>query len=83
MWNEVQMEAENSTVYLEVDMEPEFMAVVEAVGDGRTDGSTRKIDMEKREGMRGQVLSRALEVHINQQACPVLVWPQLDKLSTS
>ena len=79
----MQAEAENSTAYLEVDMEPEFMTVVEAVGDGRTDGSTRRIVTEKRERMRAQVLSRALEVHVNQQARPVLVWPQFDKLSTA
>ena len=33
--------------------------------------------------MRGRVLTRALETHEDQTVRPVLVWPQLDKLSTS
>ena len=39
--------------------------------------------MEKRENMRGLILRRALERHPNQQARPVLMFPQLDKLSNA
>ena len=60
-----------------------FLIPVEGVGEGRTDGKTRSIIMEQREATRGQILQRALELHPNQQARPVLVWPQLDKLSNS
>ena len=38
---------------------------------------------EQREKMRGAVLSKTLTLHPNQQARPVLVWPQLDKLSSA
>ena len=44
---------------------------------------TRNIVMEKREETKGRVLKRALETHPDQSARPVLVWPQLDKLSTA
>ena len=38
---------------------------------------------EHRETLRGLVISKALELHPNQAARPVKVWPQLDKLSTA
>ena len=59
------------------------MSPVAGAGNGSTDGSTRKMIVQRGEELHGLVLARALELHPNQQARPVLVWPQLDKLSAS
>ena len=56
---------------------------VSGVGDGSVNGSTRKKLVEQREKLRGAVLGKALELYPDQQARPVMVWPQMDKLSSA
>ena len=65
------------------DIEGPLDRAVEGVGEGSKDGSTRKKVVEQREKLRGLVLGKALKQHPDQQARPVLVWPQLDKLSSA
>ena len=58
-----------------------LQAGVEAAGDGREDGSTRRMITTCLEETRRAVLSKALEEHPDQSARPVWANPQLDKLS--
>ena len=59
--------------YLGMNLEAPFATNVQAIGEGSTDGSTRK----------KLVLSKALEAYPDQAARPVWVWPQMDKLSSA
>ena len=60
------------------------MAVdVSGAGEGSVNGSTRRKIVEVREKLRGNVIKKALELHHDQNARPVQVWPQLDKLSSA
>ena len=69
--------------YLGEELEGVLAMAVEGVGEDSTDGSTRRKVVEQREKMRGSVLGKALELHPDQLARPVLAWPQLDKLSSA
>ena len=81
-WDSIVNEAAECAVYMGEEVEHMFTIQLEAVGEGRTDGSTRGLISESRENMRGRMLTRALQRHRDQTVRPVLVWPQLDKLST-
>ena len=72
-------EAEDCALYLGEELKGECGVNVEAVGDGRVDGSTRALVTRQREGPRARVLSKALVEHHNQEARPTWVFPQLDK----
>ena len=82
-WETVQSEALALSEYLGRDLDFPLAVSAEALGEGSVDGSTRKRVVEQRETLRGLALTKALESHPNQSARPVLVWPQMDKLSTS
>ena len=83
VWESLTKEARESADFLNQDVDKIFLVSVEGVGDGKTDGKTRSQLMESREKVRGQALTRALELHHDRQARPALMWPQLDKLSNS
>ena len=59
------------------------LCICPQVGEGSSTGETRSRVIEKRENLRGLLLRRALGLHPDQQARPVLMLPQLDKLSMS
>ena len=82
-WEILQREANDMSDYLGEELEGVLAIPVEGVGEGSTDGSIRRKVVEQREKMRGSVLGKALELHPDQLARPVLVWPQLDKLSSA
>ena len=82
-WDILQGEALSMSTFLGTELELPLSVSVNAIGEGSINGSTRKKILEQRETMRGLVLSKALELHPNQAARPVRVWPQLDKLSTA
>ena len=82
-WAIIEREASGMADFLGQELDGVMAVTVEGVGEGRTDGSTRKKLVEQREKLRGAVLGKALELHPDQHARPVLVWPQLDKLSSS
>ena len=56
---------------------------MEGVGEGSTDGSAKRRVVGQRKKLRGSVIGKALELHPDQLARPVLAWPQLDKLSSA
>ena len=82
-WDILEREAKGMADFLGQEVEGVMAVTVDGVGEGRTDGSTRKKLVEQREKTRGLVLGKALEQHPDQRARPVLVWPQLDKLSSA
>ena len=69
--------------YLDLDLDVPLAVPAEGIGEGRVDGSTRKLVIEQRETLRGSALTKALKNHPNQGLRPVRIWPQMDKLSTS
>ena len=69
--------------YLGQDLDVPLAVSADAICEGSIEGSTRKRITEQREMLWGSALSKALETHPNQLARPVMVWPQMDKLSTS
>ena len=56
---------------------------VDGVGEGSVNGSTRKKLVDQRGKSRGSVLDMAHEKFLDQQARPLMVWPQMDKLSSA
>ena len=81
VWSSITKEMSEGYKFLAEELDDIFNLPVEAVGDGRTDGSTRGLLTEKRETVRARVLKKALENFPDQTARPVLSLPQLDKLS--
>ena len=51
------------TDYLGEELEGVLAMTVEGVGEGSTDGSTRRKVVERREKLRGSVIGKALELH--------------------
>ena len=82
-WELIQVEARGLVNFLEEELEGTLGVEVTGVGEGSVTGSTRKKVVEQREKLRGAVLSKALENHPDRQARPVMVWPQMDKLSSA
>ena len=82
-WKNITDEAKECSTYLNQEIDPVFVVPVQGVGEGNTNGKTRNQLLEKREIMRGQVLTRALERLPNKLLRPVLAWPELDKLSNA
>ena len=80
-WNTLRGEADMSCQFLEKDMSGPLTVAVEGAGEGRVDGSTRKLVTSWLEDSRAAVLRKALEENPVQSARPVWVHPQLDKLS--
>ena len=80
-WTTLKEEAIQSCQYLEKDMTGPLQVSVDGAGEGRVDGSTRRLITTWLEDSRASVLKRALETHPDQSARPVWVNPQLDKLS--
>ena len=67
--------------FLETDMNGPLSGEAEAAGEGRVDGSSRRLITTWLEDTRTSVLKKALEVHPDQSARAVWVHLQLDKLS--
>ena len=71
------------TEFLGQEMKGASSAEVTGVGGGSVNGSTRKQLVEQIEKLREAVLGKALELYPDQQARPVIVWPQMDNLSAA
>ena len=80
-WNVLRQEAVQASQYLDRDMGGPLEVEVDGAGDGRVDGSTRRLVTTWLEDTRTAVLKKALENHPDQTARAVWVNPQLDKLS--
>lgn len=76
VWQTLQAEALCMSDFLGINLESPLAVGAEAIGEGSTDGSTRKKIVEQRERIRGSVLSKVLEFYPDQSARPVWVWPQ-------
>ena len=63
------------------ELEGELAATTEAAGADRSDGSTRRLIVQQREGLRHEVLTLGLERHADRVARPVTVFQNFDKLS--
>ena len=79
-WQSMQQEAREAAIFLGEQVEGALEERVEAAGkDG---GSLRHILVERREEVRGRLLSKALEENRDRGARPVRSWMQRDKHST-
>ena len=80
-WEIIQTEARGLVDFLGEELEGTLAVEVTGVGQGSVNGRTRKKVVEEREKLRGAVLVKALENYPDRQARPVIVWPQMKKLS--
>ena len=82
-WEALQNEAQSMCDFTGIELEAPLSISAEGIGEGSSDGSTRKKTVDQRESLRGTALTKALERHENRAARPVWVWPQRDKLSSA
>ena len=80
-WDIIRQEANEASQYLDRELGGPLLTEVEGAGDGRVDGSTRRLLTTWVEDTRAAVLVKAFEQYPDQSARPVWVHPQLDKLS--
>ena len=66
-----------SSNYLDKELQGPLVPEVEGAGEGRTDGSTRRILTTWIEDTRSAVLAKALEQYPDQSARPVWVYPHV------
>ena len=62
------------SVFLENDLTGELATSVTEVGNGKTDGSTRRGVGQQREGLRHEVVKKALQTQTDRGASPVTVY---------
>ena len=82
-WSSLQREGEQMAAFLNIELTGALSTgpgMAGNLGDGE---SSRQMLTEQREEMREAVLAEALKRHGDQAARPVLVYPQMDKLSTA
>ena len=80
-WSSLKKEADQYTTYLDKELEGPLSNEVEKAGDNSVDGSTRRKATQQREGLRHEVLEKALKEYPDRNARPVTVYPNFDKLS--
>ena len=80
-WNSLRIEAQQCCNYLGKELEGELSVVLVKAGGEKDDGSTRRAVVQQRQGLRHEVLSKALERHGDRQARPVTVFQNFDKTS--
>ena len=80
-WSTIKQEAEECCTFLGRELEGELAATTVAAGADRTGGSTRRLIVQQREGLRHEVLTLGLQRHADRQARPVTVFQNFDKLS--
>ena len=82
-WEMLQREAQQCCTFLGQDIDGHLATNVEGVGQGSTDGSTRREVVQQREELRGAVLTEALNRMNESTLKPVRAWSNRDKLSSS
>jgi hypothetical protein len=80
-WSSLQQEAQECSTFLGKQLEGELAASTESAGLDRTNGSTKSLIVQQREGLRHEVLTLALQRHGDRLARPVTVFQNFDKLS--
>ena len=80
-WSGLKSEAEQYAAYLEKELTEPLSQDVVSAGSSSVDGSTRRKVVQQREGLRHEVLAKALKEHPDRLARPVTVFPNFDKLS--
>ena len=83
-WNIIKEEVSQCYRYLQRGMElSPLNKPAHAAGDGRDDGTTRKIIVQHREEVREAVLRESLSRRRERQSRQVMAWTNRDKLSTA
>ena len=77
----LQQDTQACSTFLGKQLEGELAASMESAGLDRTDGSTRSLIVQQREGLRHEVLTLALQRHCDRLARPVTVFQNFDMLS--
>ena len=80
-WEALLTEARQCAAFLGKELGLPLSQGVEHAGDGSVDGSTRRKVVQQREGLRNEVLTKALREHHDRLARPVTVYQNFDKLS--
>ena len=76
-WTALTAEAVTTWAFLGVEPSGPLSAILEEVGGGSVDGSTRTRVTQQREGMRHLLLTRALERHPDREARPCTVYQNI------
>ena len=76
-WDSLATEARNIWGYLGEEPTGPLAATVEEAGGSSIDGSTRTKVVQQREGLRHQLLTKALVAHTNREARPVTAFPNI------
>ena len=82
-WESLKLESNQCAAYLGDEPSGALALPVEGVGDGATDGSTRRKVVQQREEQRGAVMKEALARNPDQRQQQVLCWNNRDKLATA
>ena len=80
-WLSLQTEARQCAEYLDKELVLPLSKEVVGAGETSVDGSSRRKITQQREGLRQEVLTKALKAHPDRQARPVTVFQNFDKLS--
>ena len=80
-WENLQIECSGCANFLSTKPRAPLIISAARAGEGKVDSSTRHQILEQREGLRSLLLLKSLELHTDQSARPVWVFPQTDKLS--
>ena len=82
-WWTLKGEIQKCTSYLGQDIKGPFAVEIENVGEGSSDGSTRKMLVMEREELRGAVMKVALSRLSNPNQRASIAWLNRDKLSSA
>ena len=82
-WTVLQKEAQEISDYLGVELEGVLSVSELEVGEGYNIYKVRNLMTEQCEKIKGQLIGRSLELHLDRKSRPVLAWPQMDKLSAA
>ena len=82
-WGKLRLEAAQSALWLDEDLEGPLAVAAESAGADSTNGSTRKAVMEHLEETRSKLLTKGLEQFHNQEARPCWGWPDRDKQTSA
>ena len=80
-WNSIRQEAEECCSFLGKDLNGELAPCSESARQGKVDGSTRRLVVQQREGLRHEVLTLSRKRYRDRQARPVTVFQIFDKMS--
>ena len=82
-WGKLRLEAAEAALWLDEELEGPLAEAASSAGEGRTDGTTRRMVMEQLEESRCKLLTKGLEQYYDQEAQPCWSWPDRGKQTSA